>query len=241
MGPGKVGDHRFRVMWGFPRAWAVPGDWLDWALTFHGMSRHNFSMPRPAGHAGRIDIARSYLIQTAKRNRWADWLWTWDTDVFMHDVPCQNGCDHPILRADRVLEILEEDREVGLDVIHAPVMNTHGNLSFGLDSEVQRLGVRHDRAFEVAWTTGAFLAFSRKAIDALRPNGSITNQDGSTVALYCRMLENVTEDADLGANIRKCGLRIGVDPRLLAAHGKTWRMFIEPKFWESEERAVRGG
>ena len=224
-----------RILWGAPHGWAVPGEWLDWVCRWADHSKIPVSMPQWAGHPGRVDLARSWLIDISKANRQYSELWTFDTDVWFHDAPCSGGCDHPIMSADRVAEIVQEDFDRGWDVIHAPVMSAHGPASWGFESTRQFGANVYDgtSTFAVAWTTGAFLAFRREAIDWIEPNGEIQSQDGKVSKLYCRHTPTTTEDVDLGENLRKCGLRLGVDPRLLAAHGKVWRTYIDPAWWRA--------
>jgi len=228
------------ILWGFPRGKTVDGEWLDWVCGFMDETQHVTSMPKTAGHAGRIDIARSYLIELGKMNKKFDELMTFDTDVVLHNKRCTGGCEHELMSLDRVQEIIDEDFELGFDVVHGPTMNKWGQPTFGYSHPERWLSIRADRCFPVDWCTGAFLVFSRKAIDHIGPISEITNQDGSRVKLYCRMLEKVTEDADLCANLARCGLTVGADPRLLVGHRKDWDQYVDPKWWvQVQENVVR--
>ena len=219
------------ILWGFPCGSTLDTDWGGWVCGFMDRTRHLTSMPLFARQAGRIDIARSYLLEMAKAQPKFKELLTFDTDVMFHDSKCPGGCDHEVQGLDLVQEYLEEDFALGFDVVHAPVLNTHGNPSFGFRVPNGWLGVSDVRAFPADWCTGAFLAFSRKAIDTIRPITEIKNQDGSKVKLYCRMLPETTEDYDLCENLSKCGLRLGVDPRLIAGHHKGFTQYAQPGSW----------
>lgn len=218
----------------------MPSGWLRWACSFFDRSSHQTSMPLIANHSGRIDLARSAMISDAKRNPQYDWLIMMDTDVKVHDTEDNAG---PAQLLDGVVHRLEHCRVVyGFDAVGGSVMDAYGVPAWGASMDIY-LTLDGQTPFEVDWVAGGFFAMSRKAIDAIKPNGQITgrgvpvkDKDGvyriPPTALFCRMLEKVTEDADLCDNLKRCGVKVGVDPCLIVGHEKRADFYMQRGEWD---------
>jgi hypothetical protein len=220
------------VLWGFPCGAQIDADWFSFISGWMDSGRHVVSMPKPARHAGRIDLARSYLIDCAKQNKPWRSLWTWDADCVPMATEMPQYPQYKRQTQETFVELIQEDFDNGFDVVHGPTVNVHGRPSFGFDTAEGYLVVQDDAPFHCDWFTGSFIAFSRKAIDAIQPAATLVNQDGQKFVLYCRMGQSHTEDADLCANMRKVGISIGVDPRLLVGHRKPIDRFIDKDWWK---------
>jgi hypothetical protein len=214
----------------------VPANWLAFTCNFfRNTELHYPTLPIWGGHAGRLDLARSYLIETAKHNPEIDWLISIDTDVIVY--PGMSGVPDapPGISLDRLMEWLEGDRESGWGVINACTLDKNGNPQIGADLEGWAQVTTYEPMVGVNYFAGGFLAISREAIDAIQPYRNVKilgpGGDDIEVPLYCRQKEEETEDSDLCANFKRAGVRLTVDPRIIVGHVKETELYLDPREW----------
>lgn len=158
-------------------------------------------------NANRVDLGRSRLIGFAK-NWNPDWLIMLDTDMI------------PEISFLKAMNILDEDRTQGWDVILSPSMSVHGSIMVKPeDGSIPFL----DGPFGIEFGSGGFIAMSQRAIAAIQPIGRFATlaPDGVThYPAFCETSLAGSEDWSLCANLRRIGIRVAADARLRTSHLK---------------------
>lgn len=222
------------ILWSFPAGRTIPTPWLQQVLGWlRSSENHIFSLPIIGSHAGRLDLARSFVIQTGKDNPRFSWLLSFDTDVVFH----------PDQSPDSVIEILDSDAASGFGVINGLTLDKTGNPQVGAPLESWAQVTRHEPMRGVLYFAWGFVAISRAALDAIQPI-SFIDLPGPTgknvrVPLYCRQLEKETEDSDLCQTFKKSGVEITTDPRLRVGHIKDAEFYLDPNEYVRWARNAR--
>jgi hypothetical protein len=210
-----------RILWGGPVARNLRSLWAIRVVEYcRATKKHTVSLPLWNAHAGRIDIARSIIIETARQNPKFDWLLSFDTDVVIH----------PSVPFDTLVEILESDLAEGFGAVGAFTLDVNRNPQIGAPLESWAQASRFAPMPDIWHFAGGFFALHRTALDALRPllEIELPGPDGPTKnPLYCVMSERETEDSSLCANLRNCGIRLAAEPRILAGHLKESEFYLD--------------
>ena len=220
-----------KIIWGFPCGASVGSRWLRNAIDFmRKTDRHFIAGPFPADHAGRLDLARSYLVDIGKVNSDYDWMITYDTSTafYTQEKDRKEQLGIKFMTLDFLMELLEDCRQKGYDGIGAAGTTEQGLLLVQASIE-QWSKANSIEPFEVDGFAGTIMAFTRRALDAIEPRSSMTDLGGNQVKLYCHQEKHGTEDFNLCARFRDTGLRLCVDPRITLGKWREHEQYYDPR------------
>lgn len=153
--------------------------------------------------SGRIDWSRSNLIEIAKRFG-AECHIQMDTDVTV------------LLHLRVLLDRLERDFEAGMDIVVGPTVSFAGHAMIRRKPPAVPTGLR---PFRIDGAAFGFVAFSPKALFALKPRTFMGDVMGKKYPIY-GVATDSSEDYDLCKNAEECGLEVWADPFILTGHRK---------------------
>jgi hypothetical protein len=199
---------------------------------FYDFTRHTTSMPQFLSHPGRVDLARSTLIDRLRHNPKYDYLHSWDTDVVPHTIRIPEMPD-PI-SLDDIVRWCDEDKALGYDVVVGATLGPSADPMVWTDIRTWTT-VERDKPFQIASAAGGFYSMSRECAAGLKVLGELKMADGGTPPFFCFNDGKGGEDTSLFENIRASGFKACCDPRIILGHEKRNVQVMNPA-WFSEQR-----
>ena len=245
---GRLSDSKnLSLLWGFPCGGQVPAPWLRHICGVFDRTKHGTSMPLVANQSATLDLARSWMIEVARKEPRYDWLIQVETDKWIANTKDPSNPDKPWASLDAIIDILEEDRAFGFDAVFGPTMSPDGVPNFGMPSAESWEDVGPNGPSEAQWSGLAFFAMSRKCLDGLKildyAKSSVMRPEGPDdkgQPMFCKMnLPQEGEDVSLCQNIRESGFKLAIDPRIPVGPAKAFPQFISRECWPIWQKMVK--
>ncbi|MCI4357369.1 MAG: hypothetical protein L3K18_09610 [Thermoplasmata archaeon] len=202
---------------------------------YYDRTRHITSMPQPLTHPGRVDMARSVLIQRLRENEQFLYSHSWDTDVTPHTIRIEGM--PPPMPLDKLQRYIEEDRELGFDVVVGTTMGPNSQPQVWASPE-QWAVASSDNPFEIANAAAGFFSMTRQCALGLKALGSLTMGDGKEMTYYCFNDKTSGEDISLFKNVQDSGFRVCCDPRIIVSHDKVQKQVMDPGWYGNQKNAA---